>query len=67
MKVFNDWGKVVIKNFCYRFQEEWKFNVNIRGEIPGRFLKWTLPAGKNVCSKSIIETPEQTVKFAQGL
>ena len=22
---------------------------------------------KNVCSKSTIETPEQTVKFAQGL
>ena len=27
----------------------------------------TIPGRKNVCSKSAIETPEQTVKFGQGL
>ena len=27
----------------------------------------TIPGRKNVCSNSAIETPEQTVKFGQGL
>ena len=49
--------------FSNDFQEELKFDINIASnleEIP----KMNAPGRKNLCSKSPIETPEQTVKFA---